>query len=118
VSSARRSPALPSVPTVTEAIGLKDFDVILWAGIFAPRKTPTELVARLNQEINSVLKQPEVKDSLARSGAEVNPMTVTEFASFLKSETNKYDALVKNEFCSKLLYGGCGGFGTSVNLLP
>jgi len=118
VSSARRSPAVPDVPTVAEATGIKDFDVILWAGIFAPRSTPTAIVARLNQEINNILEQPDVKDSLARSGAEVNPMSVGEFAGFVRFETSKYETLIRNEFCSKLLYGGCGGFGAAVMLLP
>ncbi len=118
VSSVKRSPALPNVPTVAETIGPKDFDVMLWAGIFAPRNTPTAIVARLNQEINNVLQQTDVKDPLMRSGAEVDPMSVGEFASFLRSETAKYEALIKVEFCSKLLYGGCGGFGTNLNLLP
>src|SRR5439155_8525205 len=65
VSSAKRSPAVPDVPTVAEATGLKGFDVTLWAGIFAPRNTPAAVVMRLNQEINSVLNQPDVRDSLA-----------------------------------------------------
>jgi tripartite-type tricarboxylate transporter receptor subunit TctC len=118
VSSAKRSAARPDVPTIAEATGLKDFDVTLWAGVFAPRKTPTAVVARLNQEINKVQKQPDVRESLARSGAEINPMSMVEFAAFVRSETSKYETLIKNEFCSKLLYGGCGGFEGAVNLMP
>lgn len=118
VSSAKRSPAVPDVPTVAEATGLKGFDVTLWAGIFAPRNTPAAVVMRLNQEINSVLNQPDVRDSLARSGAEANPMSTVEFAAFMKSETSKYETLIKDEFCSRLLYGGCGGYGAAVILVP
>ena len=73
---------------------------------------------RLNQEINSVLNQPDVRDSLARSGAEANPMSTVEFAAFMKSETSKYETLIKDEFCSRLLYGGCGGYGAAVILVP
>jgi tripartite-type tricarboxylate transporter receptor subunit TctC len=118
ISSTKRSPALPNVPTVAEAAGLTSFDVNLWVGVFAPRNTPAAVVARLNQEINNVLKQPDVQVSLARSGAEVNPMSTVEFAAFVRSETSKYETLIKNEFCSKLLYGGCGGFEGAVNLMP
>jgi tripartite-type tricarboxylate transporter receptor subunit TctC len=118
VSSAKRSPALPDVPTVAEATGLKGFDVSLWAGVFAPRNTPAAVVARVNQEIDTVLKQPDVRDSLARSGAEVNPMSTVEFAAFVRSEASKYETLIKREFCSKLLYGGCGGFEGAVNVMP
>ena len=118
VSSAKRSPAIPDIPTVAETTGLKDFDVRLWAGIFAPRNTPSNIVTRLNQEINGVLQQTEVVASLARSGAEANPMSPSEFASFLRLETGKFETLIRDEFCSKLLYGGCGGFGAAVILLP
>ena len=118
VSSAKRSPTIPDVPTVAEATGLKGFDVTLWAGVFAPRNTPAAVVTRLNQEINSVLNQPDVKDSLARLGAEVNPMSTVEFVAFVKSETSKYETLIKDEFCSRLLYGGCGGYGAAIILVP
>lgn len=118
VSSARRSPALPDVPTMSEALGGKGFDVTLWAGIFAPRNTPAAIVARLNREIEQILNEPEVRESLARAGAEVHPASVDEFRVFVRSETAKYEALIKDEFCSKLLYGGCGGFEGAVNVIP
>lgn len=117
VSSAKRSPALPDVPTVAEAAGVKGFDVTLWAGLFAPRGTPPAIVSRLNQAINSVLEEPDVRESLARSGAEVNPMSTVDFVMFLKVETSKYETLIKDEFCSNLLYGGCGGWEGAVNLM-
>ena len=55
VSTAKRSPAAPDVPTVTEAAGIADFDLSLWQGIFAPRGTPSDVVARLNAEINKIV---------------------------------------------------------------
>lgn len=118
VSSAKRSPALPDVPTVAEAVGLKGFDITLWAGVFAPRNTLSAVISVLNQDINKVLDDPDVRNSLARSGAEVSPMSTIEFAAFVKSETSKYEKLIKDEFCSKLLYGGCGGFEGAINLIP
>jgi len=117
LSSPQRSPAVPNVPTVEES-GIKNFDVTLWAGIFAPRGTPSEIVTRLNREIDGILAESDVKESLTRAGAEVRPMSVPEFMSFVRSETDRYDAFIKQEFCSRLLYGGCGGFGAAINLLP
>jgi tripartite-type tricarboxylate transporter receptor subunit TctC len=117
LSSAQRSPAVPNVPTVEES-GIKDFDVTLWAGIFAPRGTPSEIVTRLNREIDGILAEPDVKETLTRAGAELRPMSVPEFMSFVRSETDRYDAFIKQEFCSRLLFGGCGGFGAAINLLP
>lgn len=118
VSSAQRSYALPNTPTVAEALNLPAFNVTLWAGVFAPRNTPPGIVSRLNQTLNAILQQPEIKDSLSRSGAEVRTLLPAEFATFVRAETTKYDVLIKEEFCSKLLYGGCGGFDAAVNALP
>jgi tripartite-type tricarboxylate transporter receptor subunit TctC len=117
LSSARRSPDMPNVPTVEES-GIKDFDVTLWAGVFAPRRTPNDIVRRLNREIDQILAQPDVKASLTGAGAEIRPMSTAEFASFVGSEAYRYDIFIKQEFCSRLLYGGCGGFGAAINLLP
>lgn len=118
VTSKLRSAALPNVPTIAEGLGLSSFDVTLWAGVFVPSETPPTVISRLNQAINKVLQQPEVRDVLSRSGAESRMMLPGEFASFVKGETTKYEALIKDEFCSKLLYGGCAGFEAAVNALP
>lgn len=118
VSSAERSPVLPNVPTVAEELGMPAFNVTLWVGVFAPRNTSPAIVARLNQAINSVLQQSETKSVLIRSGAESRTMLPSEFAAFIKGEMKKYDALIREEFCSKLFYGGCSGFETTVNAIP
>ena len=110
VSTARRSPALPDVPTVAE-LGYRDFDLSLWIGVFAPRGTPQPIVARLNREINQIISDPEVKSRLIRDGAEVTPMSTDQFSEFVKSQRAKYDDLIKEEFCSRMFLGGCLGFG-------
>jgi len=107
VSSAKRSPAAPNVPTVTEQTGTRGFDLTNWVGVFAPRGTPADVVQRLNRDINQVLGQPDVVERLARHGAETAPMSVDQFADFLRSETSKYEGLLNDEFCTKLLFGGC-----------
>jgi tripartite-type tricarboxylate transporter receptor subunit TctC len=95
VSSAKRSGVAPDVPTVAEASGIAGFDITLWQGIFAPRGTPAQLVARLNSEINKVLLQPDVKAKLLEAGAEVMPISVDQFGSFVKSESEKFLQIIK-----------------------
>ena len=110
VSSAKRSLAVPNVPTVMEQTGIRGFDITNWVGVFAPRGTPADVVQRLNRDINQVLSQPDVLERLVRHGAEVAPMSVDQFAELLRSETGKYGSLLSDEFCAKFLYGGCTGF--------
>jgi tripartite-type tricarboxylate transporter receptor subunit TctC len=95
VSSATRSGVAPDVPTVAEASGIRDFDITLWQGFFAPRGTPPEIVTRLNTEINKLLAQPDVKAKLLDAGADVTPRTVAQFATFMKSESDKYLQIIK-----------------------
>jgi tripartite-type tricarboxylate transporter receptor subunit TctC len=95
VSSAMRSGVAPDVPTVSEAAGIKDFDITLWQGFFAPRGTPPLVVARLNGEINKILAQPDVKAKLLDAGADVSPMAIDQFGAFIKAESEKYQQIVK-----------------------
>jgi len=90
VSTAKRSPAAPDVPTVTEAAQIADFDVSLWQGIFAPRATPKDVIVRLNAEINRLIAEPDIRAKLEDDGAQVSPMTVGEFTAFVKAESDKY----------------------------
>jgi tripartite-type tricarboxylate transporter receptor subunit TctC len=113
ISTAKRSPVLPNVPTLAES-GIKDVDVAHWVGIFAPSGTPKEIVIKLNQAVNQVLSDAEVKEHLVSSGAQITPMSPEQFTDFLKSETDKYTTLIQTEFCSNLWYGGCGGFNWSM----
>jgi tripartite-type tricarboxylate transporter receptor subunit TctC len=109
IASSKRSPTLSNIPTLAEA-GIRDIDVNHWVGIFAPARTPDAVVARLNTSVRDVLAQPDVKERLRSSGADLTPMSVDEFRAFLKAETDKYTLLIRQEFCSRLWYGGCGGF--------
>jgi len=95
VSTAKRSPAAPDVPTVAEAAALGDFDISLWQGVFAPRGTPKDVVARLNAEINKIVTQPEIRAKLTDDGADVRPLPVDQFATFVKAESEKYLAIIK-----------------------
>jgi tripartite-type tricarboxylate transporter receptor subunit TctC len=95
VSSAKRSPAVPDVPTVAEATGIRNFDITLWVGFFAPRATPKEIVTRLNTEINKVLAQPDIKARLLEDGADITLMSVDQFTGFVRSESDKYVEIIK-----------------------
>jgi tripartite-type tricarboxylate transporter receptor subunit TctC len=95
LSSGKRSPAAPDVPTVAEVTGIKDYDFTLWAGFFAPRGTPQNVIDRLNKEINAVLAQPDVKARLEAAGAVVTPMAVAQFKEFVSGESAKYLRVIK-----------------------
>lgn len=86
VSTIKRSSALPNVPTVAESAGLKDFDFNLWVGLFAPAKTPREIVAKLNREVVKVLNSAEMKERLVRIGADPMPMTPEQFDAYIREE--------------------------------
>jgi len=111
-ASTKRALAAPNVPTVAEQTGIRNFDITAWVGIFAPRSTPPEIVTKLNQAINEVLAQPEVRERLISAGAEIAPMSVAQFGDFVRSEIRKNTDLLSEDFCSRVLYGGCEGFGT------
>jgi tripartite-type tricarboxylate transporter receptor subunit TctC len=96
VSSSKRSSIAPQVPTVAEASGISDFDITLWQGFFAPRGTPKEVVSRLNAEINRILLEPDIKARLLEGGAEVAPMSVDQFAAFVRTEIGKFASIIKD----------------------
>jgi tripartite-type tricarboxylate transporter receptor subunit TctC len=96
VSSGRRSGVAPDTPTVAEASGIAGFDIALWQGFFAPRGTPKEIVERLNGEINRILAEPEVKQKLLEQGADVSPMSATQYAAFVKTEGEKFQTIIRD----------------------
>jgi tripartite-type tricarboxylate transporter receptor subunit TctC len=95
LSSAKRSPAAPDMPTVAEITGNQDYDFTLWAGFFAPRGTPQPIIDRLNKEVNAVLAEPDVKARLEAAGAVVTPMSVAQFKEFVQRESEKYLRVIK-----------------------
>ena len=85
VSTAKRSPLLPDVPTTSEA-GAPNSDYALWVGMFAPAKTPVEIVTRLNAEAMKAANSPELKDRLTKMGADPMPGTAAEFEAFVRKD--------------------------------
>jgi tripartite-type tricarboxylate transporter receptor subunit TctC len=96
VSTAKRSSVAPDVPTVAEASGIKDFDIALWQGFFAPRGTPRDVVMRLHTEINKLLAQEDIKAKLLAAGAEVSTISIDEFTAFTKAESAKFLRIIKD----------------------
>ena len=94
VTSLKRSPATPEIPTVAES-GLPGYEVINWYGILAPAGTPKDLVVKLNTEITRIMNLPEVKERLVVLGADIRTSSPQEFATFMRSETAKWAKVVK-----------------------
>ena len=99
VTTAKRSPELPNVPTIAEA-GVPGYEATSWFGLFAPSATPAPIVAQLNKAIVKVLGQADVKQKIADQGGEVVAETPAQFAAFIKAETAKWGKVVKDSGAS------------------
>jgi tripartite-type tricarboxylate transporter receptor subunit TctC len=94
VTSAARHPQLPDVPTMQEA-GIPDYVTTFWTGVVVPAATPPDVVTKLNAAIESGLKTPQVRDSLAGVGAQTAPGTPQDFAKFIAEEKQKWAAIAQ-----------------------
>lgn len=94
VTSAKRSPLLPDVPTASEAI-LKGFSMGAWQALMAPAGTPPEVIARLSALYRQILQSPEIKSKLMEQGAEAIGDDPKAFAAFLDAEITRWDAVVR-----------------------
>lgn len=94
VASAKRSRALPNVPTMAEA-GVKDFEYDIWYALFAPSSTPAEIVENASATLRRALADPEVAQQLFAQGAEPAPTTSQELARFMQDDTARWSKLVK-----------------------
>jgi len=94
VSTAKRSPQLPDVPTVSEA-GVPGYECITWFGLLAPAKTPPAILARLHRDIIKVVHAPEMKAQLEIQGYDAVGGSPADFASFIRAESEKYAKVIK-----------------------
>jgi tripartite-type tricarboxylate transporter receptor subunit TctC len=95
VTSRKRSPLLPDVPTVAEALGVPDYELTGWFGIFAPARTPADIVARLQDEISRVMKDPSFVEIIKTAGGEISGGTSAQLDAKLKKDTERLTELVK-----------------------
>jgi tripartite-type tricarboxylate transporter receptor subunit TctC len=94
VTSAKRSPLLPDVPTVAET-GLPGYEVNSWYGVFAPPAMAPNLITKINADVIAVLGNADIKERLASLGAEPQPMTPDEFGRFVRVDIAKWAKVVK-----------------------
>ena len=94
ITSAKRLPALPEVPTMAEA-GLPGFEIELWYAVLAAAGTPKELVAKLSNEIAKIIVAPEIKEILATHGMEPLVSTPEQLGALMKSDTAKFADIIK-----------------------
>ncbi len=95
VTSAKRNPALPDVPTVAES-GVAGYDMINWYGAVVPARTPAAAISRLNADINKALLLPDVQQRLASLGADPLGGSADGFGAYIKSEIAKYTKVVRD----------------------
>ena len=95
VSTAKRSPEMPEVPTIAEA-GVPGYEAIVWIGMLAPTGTPRDIVAKLNGEIGKLVRADEVKKLIAPTGMEPDPDTPAQFGAYLKGDYDKWGKVVRD----------------------
>jgi tripartite-type tricarboxylate transporter receptor subunit TctC len=94
VTSGARHPLLPDVPTMAES-GIADYVTTFWTGVVVPASTPTSIVGKLNAAIADGLRSQQVRDSMAKVGAQTAPGSPQDFANFITAETQKWRAIAK-----------------------
>ena len=94
VSTAKRAPLLPDVPTVAEA-GVPGFDYSLWVGLWGPAGIPAKTANRINQDVNRALAAPDLRDQFVKLGADPMKMTPPEFAEFTRKQIEESKRIIK-----------------------
>lgn len=100
ITGANRSALVPDVPTVAES-GFSDYEVQAWFALFAPRGTPEPVVKRLETEIEKILKRPDIKEKMAKLGAEPRFMNAKQVTDFVAVESPKFGKLLEGAKAAK-----------------
>ena len=95
VTGARRLALFPDVPAAAETPGFKGYEVVSWAGIYAPPNTPPAVVARMAREVDEVLKMPDVRDRLAQAGALPGGGAPADFARFIEQDRARFTRAIQ-----------------------
>ncbi len=96
VGSVERSPQAPQLPTIAEELGLPGYEVSVWYGIVVPAGVPQDIVAKLDSEISTALKSPELRQKIEKTGAIISPAGPDAFGKQIRSETAKWGKLVQD----------------------
>jgi tripartite-type tricarboxylate transporter receptor subunit TctC len=96
ITSAKRNPALPELPTVAES-GVPDFEAFGWFGLVAPARTPPSIISAINSEVRRVLHLPEMKTRLADLGAEPADYTPEQFLGFIKRDNARWEKVIRQQ---------------------
>ena len=94
ITTAKRSPAYPGLPTVSESSGYSNFELLHWFAMLAPANTPAPIVARLNKEINEILAQKENREKLIAMGMEIDGGTPQQLADVIKKDRLKWEKVI------------------------
>jgi tripartite-type tricarboxylate transporter receptor subunit TctC len=94
VASAQRAPALPALPTISEA-GVPGYEAGIWYGLSVPAGTPNEVIARLHAELGRVLQQADIVQQLDRAGFQPRSSTPAEYGALKRSEIEKWAKVIK-----------------------
>ncbi len=94
ITSPKRSPAVPEVPTITEG-GFPEIDIVGWNGVSVPIKTPRALVNKLNTDIRKILGQKDMQDRMIAAGFDLADTTVEQFGAFIKKDVVLYNRIIK-----------------------
>ena len=96
VTSTKRAAAVPELPTVNEALGLKDYELIAYFAVFAPAGTPPDVITRLNQAINAAAESKDIQDKFAANGFAVEPGSPSDLARRNQAETAKWEKAIRD----------------------
>ena len=94
MTAAKRSPALPDIPTVAES-GVPGYEAASWYGVLAPAKTPRAIVMKLNSEVAHIAQLPEVRERLAADGADPGGNSPEEFGAYIGRELARWKAVIE-----------------------
>jgi tripartite-type tricarboxylate transporter receptor subunit TctC len=94
VTTAKRFPLLPDLPTIAES-GYPGFEALAWNGVMVPAATPKLVIARLNAEMNAILKQPDVIEKMQASGFDLIGGTPEDFGNLIKRETETWTPVIR-----------------------
>jgi tripartite-type tricarboxylate transporter receptor subunit TctC len=90
-----RAGATPQVPSLAEGIGVRDIDTDIWYGLYVPARTPADVVAKLNSDVNAALKRPDVAEALAKQGLQPTGGTAAQLEKMTRSDLERWSKVVR-----------------------